>query len=245
MKQIYLTVFFSCMLNALFAQNGWTPSSVEEFSRVIMEIEQAIPDNSSYGYETEYRFYEELESITPVMTDKAVLTCINGKEIYMEQFGKITVQNEAVMVTCDTVSGTIILNNAMADFTRRKSVSDFSALQTSGSLIQKKAAAGKTVFYIQFPNGFKYAGAEITLGGPIGVEQYILYSKETAFENMEGKDITAQPRMEVVYRNYTEGNRVNTKDMKRVSDFLALANGEYVPTDKYKDFELIDLRSQP
>lgn len=245
MGKFYFTGFLFFVLHTLCGQNDWVSSSTEEFSRAIMSIEQSIPENSSYSYETEYTFYEELESVTPVMTESALLVCSKGKEIYMEQFGKVIVQNETVNVMLDSNSGSIVLGDAVKDFTRRKSASDFSALYTSGSIIEKKVSAGKTVFYIRFPEGFRYSGAEITMGGLPGVEKCILYSGETTFENTEGKEITAQPRMEIVYKKFVQGDQVNTGKMKRVSDFVSLIHGEYVLADKYKDYELIDLRSQP
>lgn len=244
MRKLYITALLALALAPSFAQNEWKASSVEEFSQVILDVEQATPVNTSYSYDTEYRFYEELESVTPVMTEKAVLTCINGKEIYMEQFGRTIVQNELLNVTCDTISSVIILNDAIADFTKRKSVTDFSPLQVSGTTVHKKTAGGKNLYYLQFPSGFQYAGIEITLGGTIGVEKYILYSKETTFENTQGTAVTAQPRVEVTYKNYVHGSQVATTGLKRVSDFVSLKDGAYILADNYKHYELIDLRSE-
>lgn len=244
MRHIYLTTLLACVLSPSFAQNGWTASSVEEFSQVIMEIEQSVPQNSSYSYETEYKFYEELESTTSVMTEKALLICLQGKEIYMKQFGRTIVQNEQLNVICDTVSSVIILNTANPDFTKRKTATDFSPLDVSGTTVLKKTAGGKNLYYLQFPNGFHYAGIELTLGGPIGVETYILYSQQTTFENTQGSTVTAQPRVEVRYKNYLQGTQVTATGMKRVADFVTLQNGEYVLNANYQQYELIDLRSE-
>lgn len=243
MRKLYITACLISVLATSFAQNGWTPSSVEEFSQIIMDIEQSMPQNISYSYDAEYQFFEELEALTPIMVENAKLISLAGNEIHMQQFGRTIVQNELLNVICDTVSAVIIINDANPDFTKRKLASDFSPLQVSGTTVQKKTTGGKTMYYLQFPTGFRYAGVELTLGGDIGVEKYILYSQETTFENTQGATITAQPRMEVRYKNYQKNNQVITTGMKRVADFVTLQNGQYVLNANYQNYELIDLRS--
>lgn len=243
--KIYSTLFFFCCLLNSLAQKGWEASSAEEFSKAIMAMEQVITQNNSYSYQTDYSFYEELESTTPVLTESAQLICNEQGELYMEQFGQIIIQNKTINVTVDEASQSIVIKDALEDYTKRKTTADFSALQAKGSTIQKKTVQNKTIFYITFPEGFQYVGAEMTTGGAMGIEKYILYSRLTAFENSEGVMINAQPRMEVVFRNFIQGNQVKSIPMKRITDFLTLVNGAYVLNDSYKEFELIDLRSQP
>lgn len=242
MRKIYTIIVTVFVAQTLMAQTSWELVTLEEFSTAIMSIEQAIPENSAYSYETEYRFYEDLEGKNPVLTDKASLIYNDKNELYMVQFGKMILQNQQINLVCDTTTKTITITNAVGDFTKRKSFSDFSVLQKSGSVIQRKSENGKIKYYIQFPTGFQYAGAELTLGGTLGVEKYVLYSKETKFENMAGNEVVSQPRMEITYKNFVTDKKVNYQLMKKITDFISLKDEEYVLTTHYSDYELIDLR---
>lgn len=242
MRKIYIIIWIVFGGQTLLAQTGWEAVPLEEFSEAIMSIEQTIPENSAYSYETEYKFYEELEGEIPVLTDKATLICNDKNEIYMVQFGKMIAQNQHINLICDTTTKTITITNAVLDFTKRKSFSDFSVLQKSGSVIQRKTEHGKIRYYIQFPKGFQYAGAELALGGALGVEKYILYSKETKFENMAGHEVISQPRMEITYKNFAADKEVDYRSMKKITDFMILNGEEYVLTTDYSGYELIDLR---
>lgn len=244
MKKRFFTVVFVFSLFHLSAQQGWERCSAEEFSNAILSMEGLIPEHDDYSYETEYTFYEDLASTVPVLTEKALLICGKGGEVYVEQFGKIIVQNNSINIEIDATLKNLVVRDVQHDLTKRRTLSDFSALQASGLGLQKKKMGEKTVFYIRFPEGSKYAGAELTTGGMMGLDKYVLYSDEQTFENAEGIRITAQPRMEVVFKNFTRGAAVKTDRMKKTADYLTLTNGEYRLTEAYKDFELIDLRSQ-
>lgn len=245
MVKIYMTLLFAFNLLNGSAQKGWEPCTPEEFSKAILAMEKIIEENSSYSYETDYSFYEELESVSPVLIEHAFILYNGQGELYMEQFGQVIVQNKVVNVTIDEASKSITIKDAQQEYIKRKTATDFSALHARGSTVQKKTVGNKTIFYVQFPDGLQYAGAEITAGGAMGIEKYILYSQQTTFENSDGKTITGQPRMEVLFRNFIQGNQVKAIPAKTVSEFVTLANGTYVLNDNYKEFELIDLRSQP
>lgn len=234
-----------CTLHNVAAQNGWENCSSEEFSKAIMTMENLVVDNTAYSYETDYRFFEQLEGSTPVMQEKALLICVKGEAFYIEQFGKTIIQDKFVQIEIDPNYRTIVLREAIHDYTKQKTTADFTALNVPGIEIKKQSTSGGTIYYVQFPKGLQYVGAEIKLGGPMGIQQYILYSDETTLENDEGVPVKAQPRMEVRYLNFQQNNQVKTDRMKKVTDFLVLKDGQYMTTKEYYEYELIDLRSQP
>lgn len=243
MRRLIYTAGLLLTIHTASAQNGWETCSADEFSNAILAMEQAFPENTAYSYETEYLFFEQPEAVTPILTEQAVLVCSDKGELYIEQFGKTIVQDKTVQLEIDPAMKTVVLRDAQQDFTKRKTLSDFSVLNTSGSVIRKKQTGAKTIFSIQFPQGFRYAGAEITTGGAMGIERYVLYSAATTLENEEGKPVAAQPRMEVSFRNFLQGSQVNTGQIKKTAHFLTVNNGIYSANEPYTDYELIDLRS--
>lgn len=227
------------------AQSKWESCSTDEFSRAIIAVEELVMNKSSYSYETDYLFFEQAEYGTPILQDKALLICLNGEELYIEQFGKVIVQDMLVQLEVDPVYKTIVIRDALKAYTTRKTTSDFAALDIPGARIEKRSASNNKQFYIHFPEGQLYVAAEVTLGGAMGIEKYVLYSKPTTLEKEDGTIVSAQPRMEVTYKNFQQGNQVKTDRMKRTTHYLALKGGNYMLNEEYKEYELIDLRSQP
>ncbi len=243
-KQISLFLMVA-VIQSLSAQTKWESCSVADFSSAIMAVEELVMDKTSYSYETEYLFFEQLESTNPIIQDKALLICLKGEEIYIEQFGKVIVQDKSIQLEVDPGYKSIIIRDALKDYTTRKTMADFAALDMPGANIKRKAIGSKQQFYIDFPDGQQYQAAEITLGGTMGIEKYVLYSKPTTLENETGAIVSAQPRMEVTYKNFQQGTAAKTDGMKRTAHYLTAKNGAYALNDEYKEYELIDLRSQP
>lgn len=242
-----LTIIFIMLFagHLTFAQSKWESCSTEEFSNAIMAVEQSVMDKSSYSYETDYLFFEKQDARTPIIQDKAVLISLKGEEFYIEQFGKVIIQDKLVQLEIDPAYKTIVLRDPLEDYTKRKTSSDFAALDMPGASIKKRTIDGKQSFYITFPDGQLYIGAEVTLGGAMGIEKYVLYSKPTTLENEDGTIVSAQPRMEVTYKNFLQGDRAKTDRLKRTAHYVSLKNGAYALNEEYKEYELIDLRSQP
>lgn len=227
------------------AQNKWESCTTAEFSDAIMTVEQFVMDKSSYSYETDYLFFDQVDGTTPIMQEHAFLICEKGEAFYIEQFGKTILQDALVQMEIDPVYKTIVLRDPLAEYTTPKTVADFSALDMPGAAIKKKTIDGKQSFYITFPDGQLYVGAEVTLGGPMGITRYVLYAKPTTIENENGTIVSTQPRMEVTYKNFRKGNQAKTSQIKYTAHYLTLNGNHYTLNEEYKNYELIDLRSQP
>lgn len=245
MRKLTTILLILQAVNTTSAQSKWESCSSKEFSQAIIAVEELVMDKSSYSYETDYLFFEQAENGTPIIQDKALLICLNGEEFYIEQFGKVIIQDNLVQLEIDPAYKTIVLRDPLEDYTKRKTSSDFAALDMPGAQVKKKTSGSKKQFYITFPDGQLYVGAEVTLGGAMGIEKYVLYSKATTLENEDGTSVSAQPRMEVTYKNFIQGSQVKTDRMKRTTHYLAIKGGNYMLNEEYNEYELIDLRSQP
>lgn len=245
MKSLITIMWMLLAYQLTSAQNKWETCSTEEFSKAVMAMEKMVVDNTAYSYETDYRFFEQLEGTTPIMQEKAILICVKGEVFYIEQFGKTIIQDKFVQIEVDLNYRTIILRDPVVDYTKQKTTADFAALELPGAEIKKNSTGSSVTYYVQFPEGLQYVGAEVKLGGAMGIEKYTLYSRETTLENEDGVLVSAQPRMEIRYINFMQNSQVKTDRMKTITDFLTVKNGEYTLNKEYYEYELIDLRSQP
>lgn len=245
MKNLIMVTILLLVRHFVGAQNKWESCSTAEFSNAIITVEQLVMDKSSYSYETDYLFFDQVDGTTPIIQEHAYLICEKGETFYIEQFGKTILQDALVQVEIDPIYHTIVLRDPLPEYTKRRTVADFSALDMPGASIKKKTTDGKQSFYITFPDGQLYVGAEVTLGGPMGITRYVLYAKPTMVENENGAIVSTQPRMEVTYKSFRKGNQAKTSQIKYTAHYLTLNGSHYTLNEEYKNYELIDLRSQP
>lgn len=245
MKNLITILLAFGALQPVKAQNKWENCSTEEFSQAIMDIERVVMDKSSYSYNTDYLFYDQTDNPMPIMQESALLICEKGETIYIEQFGKTIIQDKTVQVEVDPVYKTIVLRDPLEAYLKPQTASDFAALEMPGASVKKKMVGDAKMFYISFPDGNLYVGAEVTTGGAMGITKYVLYAKPTTIENEDGKPVNAQPRMEVTYKNFQKGDQAKTNQMKHVVDYVSRKGDVFALNLDYQDYELIDLRSQP
>ena len=227
-----------------FAQNdGWQNSNLDEFSNLIMKIEQKVQSNMSYSFESDYVFYNDLTTNVPAMKESTFLICSKGEEIYLKQFSRYMTQNKELNVICDTLTNTIVINDPQMQYLQKKTTSDFAELLNSRSTVKEKKEGNLTKYILEFPKGFTYLAAEIWIENESNVKKYILYTANEYYDDSEEEAKMIQPRMEITFKNQLFGAQAKTDRIKRVSDYIVLEDGEYKASSKYSDFELIDLRT--
>ena len=224
------------------AQKGWEDCSLEAFSDAILKAEKSIQIDGNYSYKASYKFYESLTIEEPKLELEALLISRGGKEIYMSQFGRIMVQNENLNVVCDTAMKNVVINEPNNRFFDLRTTEDFGMLLNSRCTAKRKIEKTLTKYYLEFPSGGKYLAAEVWLLNDGKVDTYILYTANDILDDSEEKDKIIRPRMEVKYSDYHFGTNVPIEKMNHVKDFVLLKENTLFLTEKYKDYELIDLR---
>lgn len=237
--------FFLIMISGhIIAQNdGWQSSTLDEFSSLIMKIEQKVQDGESYSFESDYVFYNDPTTIVPALKESSFLICSQGEEIYLKQFSRYMTQNKEINVVCDTLTKTIIINDPQVQYFKKKATSDFAELLNSRSVVKKKKEGDILKYVLEFPKGFTYLAAEVWIENESNVKKYILYTANEYYDDSEEEAKMIQPRMEITFKNQRFGEQTKTAGMKRVSDYIVLEDGEYRTNSKYSDYEIIDLRT--
>jgi len=241
MRTISSLFFFLVGLSAL-GQNGWEPCSIETFNNSIEKIEAGIVDGKSYSFSSRYDFYESLTGTIPKMTIDAQLICKDGKQLYLNQFGRIMVQNDVLNVVCDTSMKTIVLNDPNDLYLTHKTSADFETLLKSDLQVKRKIEGSKTKYYLEFPKGSSFLAAELWIKNGGMVEKYILYTANEILDDSEAEDKMIRPRMEVSYFDYRFGTEVQVNKLTTVADFVLVTSKDIQLNPTYSNYQLIDLR---
>lgn len=225
------------------AKAQWQDITLEEFSNVILDVENRIPKGESYSYEAKYLFFEELNSTDASLSYDFNLDYQLKNQLFnMNQFGREVVQNKDVQVVCDTAEKQIIINYPNAEYFKRKTMDDYSLLLKSKCTAQKRTEGKFTVYYLKFAEGARYQGAELWIEKDGMVVKYIVYTGVDVLDDTKETDRMIHPRMEILFSNYQFGKKVDEKKLKNI-DFYFLDLGKLILKDTYKNFEIIDLRN--
>lgn len=236
-------LIFSTLVLSFGAKAQWQDITLEEFSNVILEIENRIPKGESYSYKAVYLFFEELNSTDSTLQyDFSLEHQMKNQLFNMNQFGREVVQNKDVQIVCDTTEKQIIINYPNAEYFKRKTMDDYSLLLKSKCTAQKRTEGKYTVYYIKFAEGARYKGAELWVEKDGMVVKYIVYTGIDVLDDTKETDRMIHPRMEVHFSNYQFGKKVDEKKLKNI-DYYFVDLSKLILKDTYKNFEIIDLRN--
>jgi hypothetical protein len=242
MKSWIILVLVS--FNWLGVHAQWQDITLDEFSKVILAIEQKIPEGSSFSYQAKYLFFEELQSTDTTLSYDFVLSNqVKKQNFNMTQFGRDIIQNKDVQIACDTAEKQIVINYPSEEYSKRKTIEDFALLLKSKCTAQKKTVGKSTVYYLKFADGARYKGAEIWIGADGMVTKYILYTAIDVLDDTKETDRYIHPRLEIHFFNYQFGKKVDEAKLKDVN-FYFLDIENKILKEEYKDFQIIDLRNE-
>jgi len=222
----------------------WKDISLDEFSKAILSVEARIPENVSYSYSANYAFFNELQSKDTVSSFPFKLIYQHQKGLlYLEQYGRKTIQNETVQLVCDTANKQLIINNRNPELFKRKSSEDYQLLLKSKCTARKRKHENQTIYLLTFAKGARYKEAEIWIENDGMVTKYILYAGVDVPESQFETNKFIHPRMEITYSKYIFGKKVDDKKFDTVATYL-VDQTNLKATAKYQSYEIIDLRKQ-
>lgn len=236
-----IPILFSLICAQAFAQ--WKDIPLSDFSNLILELESKVPANTSYSYKAKYHFYEQLDSKEAKLSmDYVLIYKAKTGQLYLNQFGRETYQDNAVQIICDTAAHMLVVNKPTPELIQRKTLDDFKLLLQSKCKAMKIEKEDETGYYLQFAEGATYKGAELWVSKKGVLSRYTLYTGKQVLDDSGQEDKMVQPRMEIIFSDYLYGSKVDSQNSKTSKDyFLNLEKMEVKP--EYKDFELVDLRN--
>lgn len=237
-------VFFGMVMLGLCANAQWQDIPLDEFSGVILGLEGKIPEGSSYAYRAKYLFFEEPNSTdTTLAYDFELCYQAQRSHFYMSQFGREVIQHADIQMICDTAVKQLVLLRPEEKYLHRKTTEDFALLLNSKCKAQKRMSGKNTVYYLTFADGARYHGAEMWLTNEGLVSKYILYTATDVVDDSHETDRIIHPRMEIHFTDYKFGKQAEELHPKGIPSFFSDLKTK-TPAAKYKDFEIIDLRTE-
>ena len=235
-----LVFFFSGALS-----QDWTNVSLEDFRAKILELEKVKKPNESFSVVGEYHFYEQHQGGEPAYSFPLIMRIQpQKKKVYMEQLGRLMVQNEKMLITCDTATRQLIVQEPNTSFYKQRMTEDFNPLINSNSKAKYRKSGRMEIYRLEFPEGGTYKAMELWVNPTKNViEKYVMFAERQVKDEFKEEVEYIQPRMEIIYSNYTFGEAVNKQEFPDPQDYFSDLN-QLIPTVKYKEFEIIDLRNQ-
>lgn len=220
----------------------WKESSVQEFTEEVLLSEKAI--EGSYSYEMNYSFFNDLEAKDLEMEMKGFIYNENGIDLYVDQFGRFSYQNQILNVTVDTVLKYVIVQPAVKEFTKKKTLDELKPFLESKCIVHKQLKDKLTQYSIEFGPSFKYKGCEIWFNQQHYVVKMILFAGESIEDDRDFQNPkTIEPRLEIVYSNYLTGSSFRSVKGRKLENIISENGGVLSIIDpRFTSFELIDLR---
>lgn len=239
MGKYLLSLFF--MVNLFGALAQWSEIPLDEYTKIIEEIEQKIPRGTSYSYQAKYSFFEEAQSTDTIQSFDFSCTYNAKQQLFnIKQFEHEIIQNNEIQIICDQEYRQIVVNKPIDEFFNIGSMSKIMSNEVKGL---KKQTKGKIqIFSIEFIDGHRFKSAEIWVNEYGMICKYILFTADTIVDDTLGNERLIHPRMEIQYFNYKQGKVVEELKLKTV-DFYFLNLTQKLLNQDYKDFEIIDLRN--
>jgi hypothetical protein len=154
------------------------------------------------------------------------------------------VQDELMQVRIDSSSKQLFVQDVNKELVNIGVTRGFDAYLKSNTIVSKKTVGSQTIYKLTFDQNAKYAHLELWVNNKdLLVNKYILYAGREIYDDAVEEETWIKPRMEVVVKNYVFAEKVNLIETKKISDFFSDTN-LLVPTKRYEDFEVIDLRNK-
>ena len=237
-----MIVLLTQLLNAWGQE--WETISVEDFKAAIVEMEKQIPENTSYGFDAKYAFFEYETSADTTQVMDYRFDIQPAKSVFnMLQLGREIVQTKTAQIICDSMMQQLIIQPPTQDLFARRMTDDFAPLMTGLFPTFKQEKNGLIGYRVQFPEGMQYTASELWINKRNEVKKYVLFSAHEIMDDNGDEERLLQPRLEVIFTKFRSSAQVNRLNLKTEAKFFKDFNG-LIPQDKYKEFEIIDLRIQ-
>jgi len=237
----FLSLFF--VLFGLRVLSQWNVTTVEDFKNQLKLSEKIMGNQGNYSYRSLFSFYETFDSEIPALKYEGNLISEYGKNIYLEQYGQIIVQDRNLNITIDTAYKSIAIQKSIPAYFYPRTSEDFQALSESNVVVKTNLSTNGKKFSLEFPKGGKYLGCELWFNEKNYLIKYIMYaSQEIDNSNDIYESNYIQPKLEITFFDFQFGTQVNLTKMRKVKDFLTITGDKMVPVQEYADYQLQDLR---
>lgn len=225
------------------AQQEWEEIDPAVFFDVVQDSEKAIPEGQSYSFISQYKIYNDYTDENPVETFTSELLCRNGKELNVFHINYYMIQDKSLNLTIDSINKQLIVQPADTSFFYRKTIQDYADFLLLAKKIHRKKENGTTRYDLELKPGHIYKAIEFVFSNQNFISQITIYSNSPyTIENNISTD--AKAKIVIDFEDFKTGRKVDFNDFKTISDFIIIEGYQISSLEKYKEFEVIDLRTK-
>jgi hypothetical protein len=237
---IYSSILF--FSPCVFSQ--WMESSVKEYADALTKCESLVSPKMNYSFESVYNYFDSPVNTVSGLTQKGSVLSIGGNYLMFEQAGMFSIQDEVVQITIDSASMKVMVKEPDSIFMQPRSAEMMNMLLNGKCKVTKKVEGKHTAYSFEFSPGAQYKGVEVWFDTRGMIVKYIMYAgKEVVDEgNFMDEPKVMLPRLEVEFKQYVWGEKVDITKAKKISEFVIKEGAGYRPTSNYIGYEIVDLR---
>lgn len=233
---IRTTIYLLLVLSARCLLAQTSESSIAEYLSFAKNSPLYKAKSGPYSFECEYLFFNHISDENPKMKQHSIHVCDPAGNYYMKQFGRVTIQDSKLKVIYDSVENQLIVDHADSLFPLQEFMSE-STYESSKAPVFKQVTNGKTRFTIMLPKGSKYMGFEVEFDAQFNITQVVNYA---AYAIEDENDEMIRPKLVMNYFNFAFDK--TKKIPEKLGDVLLQNQGKISVTERFKEYEFIDLR---
>jgi hypothetical protein len=247
MKVLKYILFFIFLLTetAGIAQSNypWKVITKEKAKSFIVSMRAWIDKHPDYSVNLNYYSYKNYTDQTPF--DKSIgYLKRSGENVNSFAIGIKNIQNETYRLAVDTARKIILVAYPRKG---NKSVGDIDTAQLMNKVekFSSFSTAEESGLRVEFKTKVNIGSIEIFTGKNGEIKKMIWYyaSRVTnADETDKASNDVSLPKVEVIYSNYNLNISFDYKKEFDEKQFFTLKDKIFVPTQKYKDYQIKDTR---
>jgi len=242
--KLYISVFITALSVAKPTDN-WNIITVDEMSKEIKKIEAFYKNTPAYSVSVTHASYKSYTATSSEdkMNGYFMKDAKNNYHSYV--LGIHSVQNNKIKITVDSLNKSILINEPDKAFTKEVKVKEIEQMLKICTSVKKQNGTEISKYRFEFGKGTQYAAYEIWVNMDSRLQKIILYfNAEFPSDPDNDKSVKTKPRAEIVFSNYKTGIKPVYKDHFDETKYIKLSGDKYIPTEKFKNYKVYDLRAK-
>ena len=239
--RIIIIILSLSLVKVSMAQAKAKLISVEEMMTALNQVAQYYEGATTFRFDVYYASYKGHESVTPYEESKGFILK-SGTDYKSEIMGIKTVQSDQYMVTVQPDGKQLILNNAQKAVNHGYSQKEIEESLSKATKIEKSVFGNSVTYLIHYKDVSPISYTEMKISSQGYLEKITFYYSQAAeWESEEGEVRSSKPKLEMKYLNFQKNIAVEAKEFD-LTQYIDITQNQVKPSDRMKDYELIDVR---
>lgn len=226
---------------------GFAQAKIEQVSQEIMlevldKVGKFYKNTPTYRFDIIYYSYKGHKNLTPFEESLGSLVK-SDKKIKSDVMGIETIQFDDLVIMVQRDENKIMITNKQEENDVLK-IEELKLGLKKVEQITKSVLGNITTYYLNHRSYDAVYQTEIHLMNNERIEKIVFYfNKESEWTTESGEVKKAKPRLEIVYKNFS--NKLIPSDYQfTVADYVQMQKNTIQLNPKYRSYQLLDLRTK-